>query len=218
MTLLSLLLILSISTIVSPSLAIEIVADSNSNDGYSLTSNSLGYDRKSPPLPLGGTKNWERLEPDGPTTFSPRHSHATCVFRCPHDAEKDCLWLTGGRTEKYRTWNLQLDDRTADVWWSEKGRTWNKVVELTGDFLDLIGNFDAKYGGEVAPWFGRYGHSLNAMDTNDDGIDDVMVLFGGHDPVASNDVWISPNGTAWYFAGHAPFPGRAYHATAVFKR
>ena len=133
-------------------LALGNASDTNDTIGYSMTSDSLGYERKSPPLPLGGTINWERLEPEGPTMFTPRHSHATCVYRCPHKRDKNCIWLTGGRTEPYRTFDLKIEDRTADVWWSEDGRTWNKVMELTGDFLDMIGNFDAKYGSDVAPW------------------------------------------------------------------
>ena len=56
------------------------------------------------------------------------------------------------------------------------------------------------------------------MDTNNDGVDDIMVLIGGYEPVESNDIWISPNGSAWFFAGHAPWPARAYHATVVSQR
>lgn len=205
---------LLIAVNLSPALSASIDEVNASITGYSLTSDS--YDRKSPSLPLGGTINWERLKSQGSTKFSPRQSHATCVFHCPHKRDKKCIWLTGGRTDSYRTFDLQIEDRTADVWWSEDGSTWNKVMELKGDFIDMVGNFDAKYGGEVAPWYSRYGHSLDVLDTNGDDVEDIMVLIGGYEPVESNDVWISPNGTTWLFAGHAPWPARAYHATAVF--
>eukprot|EP00985_Skeletonema_marinoi_P016769 scaffold9055_cov83-Skeletonema_marinoi.AAC.4 len=36
-------------------------------------------------LPVSGTKNWQLLPQRG-ITFSPRHSHATTVFRCPGDS------------------------------------------------------------------------------------------------------------------------------------
>jgi len=55
-----------------------------------------------------------------------------------------------------------------------------------------------------------YGHSLDALDTDGDGISDIMVLMGGYEPEESNDVWISPNGSMWYFAGFVPWPRRAY--------
>jgi len=75
------------------------------------------------------------------------------------------------------------------------------------------------YGGEVAPWLSRCGHSLDALDTDGDGdgISDIMVLMGGYESEESNDVWISPNGSMWYFAGFAPWPRRVYHATLVTR-
>jgi hypothetical protein len=187
------------------------------NNGFSLTNESFSFRRPSPPSLVEGTINWERLVSNGPAMFSPRHSHATCTFKCPHKANTDCIWLTGGRTELYRTFNLQMEDRTSDIWWSEDGKIWNKVMEVTGDFIQGIGNFDAKIGGEVAPWYSRYGHSLDAIDTDGDGIDDLMVLMGGFSPMPSNDIWISPNGTTWFYESNASWKERAYHATAVFK-
>jgi hypothetical protein len=45
--------------------------------------------------------------------------------------------------------------------------------------------------------YSRYGHSLNALDGDGDGIADVMILAGGFSPVASNDVWITADGISW---------------------
>ena len=70
-----------------------------------------------------------------------------------------------------------MEDRTADIWWSEDGSSWNKAMEIYGDFIQGIGNFDAKVGGEVAPWYSRYGHSMDAIDTDGDGTNDLMVLM-----------------------------------------
>lgn len=130
-------------------------------------------------------------------------------------------------------------DGKSDVWYSANGEEWYKVMNFTGgDFLHRIGNFDAREDSDVAPWYSRYGHSLDSVtdtdtvtavqnddddDDNDDDDDDdpdhhqVMILMGGYDPVPSNDVWISPNGSTWYFCGYAPWPARAYHATAVLE-
>jgi len=181
-----------------------------------LTNESYSYHRTSPSK-IMGTVNWERLKSDGSAVFSPRHSHASCIFHCPHNSSKQCMWLTGGRTEPFRTFNLEIEDRTADIWWSENGATWNKVMEITGDFLDGIGNFDANVGGDVAPWYSRYGHSLDAVDTDGDRVADLMVITGGFNPIPSNDIWISQNGTTWYFENHAPWAERAYHASNVFN-
>ena len=190
----------------------EIKPDGN---GYTLTAKSYDYTR--PEFPLAGIVNWEKLESNGHSKFSPRHSHSTCIFQCPHQTDKKCIWLTGGRTEPYRTFNLKTEDRTADVWWTEDGALWNKAMELRGDFLDGVGNFDAKENSDVAPWYSRYGHSLDAIDTDGDGEDDIMVLMGGFNPTPSNDVWISHNGLSWYFERYAVWSERAYHATAVFQ-
>jgi len=178
---------------------------------------NLSYSRNDPTLPLVGTINWEKVSDAVYNIFSPRHSHATCTFKCPY-SNKTCIWLTGGRTETYRTFDLYYEDRAADIWWSENGAGWNKVLDVTGDFIFGVGNHDAKVGGEVAPWYGRFGHSLDSMDTDDDGIDDVMLLLGGFNPIASNDVWISMNGSDWFFVHYADWPERAYHATAVFQK
>lgn len=175
-----------------------------------MTIESLKIERKSPPLE--GTVNWKLLEKSR-EMFSPRHSHATCVFRCPHNPTRKCLWLTGGATQQYRTWNLKMENRASDVWYSEDGRHWNKIKNLTGDFLDGVGNFDAKIGSDVAPWYSRFGHSLDTFDVDGDGIDDFMVLMGGYEPTVSNDIWISPDGSIWNFVGYASWPKRAYHST-----
>ena len=61
------------------------------------------------------------------------------------------------------------------------------MAEIHGDFLlQGVGNDDAKIGGYAAPWYSRYGHSLDALDGDGDGVADVMVLAGGNSPIPSN--------------------------------
>lgn len=43
----------------------------------------------------------------------------------------------------------------------------------------------------------RYGHTLNAVDTDGDGKDDIMILLGGYASSPSNDVWVTTNGVHW---------------------
>jgi Flp pilus assembly CpaF family ATPase len=43
----------------------------------------------------------------------------------------------------------------------------------------------------------RYGHTLDALDLDGDGIEDVMVLTGGYSPDPSNDVWVTEDGNRW---------------------
>ena len=200
---------------------LDLARGKNANETFktravSVSASAYGY-RRSVRLPTrGGTINWELLSP-GPAMFNPRHSHATCVFRCPHDYDKQCIWLAGGRSKDHVAFNLVKTTQNDDVWWSEDGALWNRVMILDGDFLPGAGNADAKPKGQAAPWYGRYGHSLDAIDGDGDGVADVMVLTGGFSPVESNDVWISRDGANWYFDGYAPFPPRAYHATAFFR-
>jgi hypothetical protein len=51
--------------------------------------------------------------------------------------------------------------------------------------------------GSIAPWFERYGHSLNSVDIDGDGVPDVMVLAGGFASSPVNDVWVTYDGVEW---------------------
>ncbi|KAL3799731.1 hypothetical protein HJC23_010381 [Cyclotella cryptica] len=182
-----------------------------------ISAKSYGHQRKAPhDSKYDGTINWELLN-HGPERFSPRHSHATCIFKCPNDSSSSCIWLMGGYSDSHRTFDLEMENENSDVWWSSDGATWNQVTELYGDFIQGVGNWDAKVGGYVAPWYSRYGHSLEALDGDGDGIADVMVLAGGFNPMPSNDLWITRDGKTWNFAGFAPWPKRAYHGSTVFQ-
>ncbi|KAL7447194.1 hypothetical protein ACHAXM_011186 [Skeletonema potamos] len=172
--------------------------------------------RSDPRLPVNGTKNWQLLPQRAGKIFSPRHSHATTVFKCPDNPTTRCVWLTGGYSESHRSFDLRMENENCDVWYSKDGEEWNRVV-LYGDFIQGIGNWDAKPGGFAAPWYARYGHSLDALDTDGDGIADVMILAGGSSPIPSNDVWLTTDGSHWFFDGYADWPKRAYHSTAVFQ-
>lgn len=46
--------------------------------------------------------------------FSCTTAHASCIF-------KGEIWLTGGRTAEYVTWNLLNSYKMADVWHSGNG-------------------------------------------------------------------------------------------------
>ena len=136
-----------------------------------------------------GRSSWQLL---GGPKFTPRHSNATWVFKCPDDPTDSCIWLTGGFSDSHRTFSVEpMENENYDVWYSKDGASWSQVTEIYGDFLQGIGNADAKVGGYVAPWYSRYGHSLNAIDGDGDGVADVMILAGGFSPLASNDVWIT---------------------------
>lgn len=177
---------------------------------------SYGYKRTvSHDSKLDGTINWELLT-QGNQQFTPRHSHATTIFKCP-DSSEQCIWLTGGFSDSHRTWDLEIENENSDVWWSKDGSEWNQVTNLNGDFLRGVGNWDAKPNSYVAPWYSRYGHSLDALDGDGDGIPDVMVSLGGNSPMPSNDSWLSRNGRHWNYDGKAPWSKRAYHASVVFQ-
>ena len=178
--------------------------------------------RKPTPSKMGGGfRNWKKLD-HGPTSFTKRNGHASAVFKCPpmHPVpDETCLWITGGRSEDYQGYDLEFTRRNADVFYSNTGEEWSQVDNLDGDYVDGIGNFNAKFPGKrsVAPWYSRFGHSLSPLDANADGKDDAMVIAGGFNPEAANDVWITADGVTWAFDGYAPFAARAWHATTVFR-
>lgn len=177
---------------------------------HPLTATVSSIIRDNPRLPGPvGLRNWESLQG---SKFTPRHSHATAQFSCPSKTET-CLWLTGGYSESH--WSGE--NANADVWWSLDGAEWNQVVEMGGDWLQGIGNHDAERGGSRTPFYGRFGHSLSALDADGDGVTDAMILVGGYSPLPSNDVWISADGKDWFFGGFAPWPERAHHGAAVFN-
>ena len=171
-----------------------------------------------------GATNWKLLkEMEGKPKFSSRNGHAVTTYPCPSNLwdevgkSIDCLWLAGGRSEEYQMYNLDFSERNADVWYSKYGTEWSQVSSMSGDFVNGIGNFDALHNDKTAPWYGRYGHSLDGMDGDGDGNLDAMVLLGGFSPNPSNDVWISKDGFDWRFVHYAPWAKRAWHATSVYK-
>jgi hypothetical protein len=69
--------------------------------------------------------------------------HATCVF-------KGYLWVTGGRTDSYADYNLQANDKMADVWRSVDGSIWKQITNIQGDYFAQ--NIDVVQPGPIAPW------------------------------------------------------------------
>jgi hypothetical protein len=144
-------------------------------------------------IPLS-TVNWiQQTGRVSTTKFSNRNAHASCVF-------KGKIWVTGGRTVLYNQYNLLPSVKTADVWYTSNGADWFQQGQLAGDFYAQ--NADAMQPGDLAPWFPRFGHQLNALSgTVYNLAGDVMMLTGGYSPQPSNDIWITPDGNTWYYAG-----------------
>lgn len=81
------------------------------------------------------------------------------------------------------------------MWKSSDGAIWEQESRLTGDFFAQ--NNDVVQPGPIAPWYQRYAHSLNAIDVDGDGSDDMMILMGGYASFPSNDIWITEDGNKW---------------------
>lgn len=107
--------------------------------------------------------------------------------------------MIGGRGELYQTYNLRYQNRRGDVWSSSDGQTWLQSDALTGDFH--LQNFDAVDPGALAPWYARFGHTLDVLQaTNHSGVaTEVMVLAGGYTPDPDNDVWVTEDGSESLF-------------------
>ena len=93
---------------------------------------------------------------------------------------------------------------------------WTQETQLTGDFYAQ--NSDAQAPGDLAPWYTRFGHSLNVLKGSSYNMtDDLMILAGGYSPETSNDVWLTPDGSTWYYTGHQyPFVIFLTNCTYVF--
>lgn len=154
------------------------------------------------------TRTWTELISTDGVRFSPRNAHATCVFNGE-------IWLTGGRSDKYQQYNFLDSYKNADVWHSVDGTFWKPMSSMTGDFYAQ--NYDAIQPGPIAPWYARYGHTLNAYDMDFDGVDDLMILSGGYAPGPSNDLWFTQDGIVWVYGANAPWSPRAFHSAVVHE-
>jgi hypothetical protein len=158
---------------------------------------------------------WQELVSSNGVKFIGRNAHASCVFQGK-------IWVTGGRSASYTDYNLLTSYKRADVWYTDISGSddvwdglWLQQEKLTGDYFAQ--NIDVVQPGEIAPWYARYGHTLNAIDINNDGEDDLMILTGGYSPSPSNDVWVTEDGNNWIYTGLAPWSPRAWHASTVFQ-
>ena len=158
--------------------------------------------------------------------FSSRNCHATTIF-------EGRIWLSGGRSDPYTRYDLSSSYRNDDVWYTRKAADdppdtltvlWLQVGDssgyvgpggFSGDYFQQ--NYDALQPSSVAPWYSRYGHSLDAIDINGDDVDDAMIQIGGFNPAPANDIWITTDGVEWSYSGEAPFSPRAFHMTTIFN-
>ena len=146
------------------------------------------------------TPVWTTLVQNKQDVFAPRNGHAVAVFN-------DRLWLIGGRSEEYQRWDLERDVRKSDIWYTEGGSVttgylWRQMVAITGDFAEQ--QMDAKTGSRDAPFWERYGHTLNVMPYSEyplEPIDqeigrhaDAMLMMGGFAPNPANDIWLTLDG------------------------
>ena len=152
--------------------------------------------------PNPATTNWVTLTTKK-AKFTNRNGHATCTF-------KGKIWLIGGRTQVYNKYNLLPSTLVADLWFSTDGANWYQENNLAGDFFAQ--NSDVTQPGGVGPFYERYGHTLDAIDSKTinapisknshlyrhrSSENDYMIMTGGFSPDPSNDVWISAEGRIW---------------------
>ena len=86
------------------------------------------------------------------------------------------------------------------IFWMIWIEDWTQVSTIRGDFYAQ--NWDALQPGPVAPWYARYGHTLDAISVNlivdnREQVVELMVLTGGFAPSAMNDVWATEDGETW---------------------
>ena len=153
------------------------------------------------------TPNWAELESTTGQKFAARNAHATTMFN-------GVLYLTGGKSDLYEMYKTLNSIKRGDVWKSYDGADW-EIQTLEGDYY--IQNADALQPSTLAPWYERFGHTLDAIDMDGDGVDDFMIQIGGFTPDPMNDIWLTTNGTTWSYCGEAPFSPRGWHSTVIFN-
>ena len=164
--------------------------------------------------------NWISLTSKS-SKFEARNSHASCVF----DGK---IWVIGGRTVLYQMYNWLPSYKKADIWYSEDGANYIQEEKIQGDFFAQ--NADVQQPGPIAPFYARFGHTLDsvsigaingdsnlALDRYGRPVKDMMILAGGFSPDPSNDVWVTTDGRTWLYAGLAPWSPRAWHRTAHYN-
>lgn len=156
---------------------------------------------------------WYELIPTEGAKFTARYNHATCQFTNQYGT---WIFLTGGSSESHPLYNFQLSTREYDVWYSSNGERWGQMTNLTGDFYKQ--NDDARQRSNIAPWYQRYGHSLNALNYTGT---PIMIQLGGYAPNPINDQWVTENGWDWVYAEFSStsqiWSPRAWHRTTLFK-
>ena len=167
---------------------------------YVPTVRSQSYKVRAYPNP--SATNWVTLTTKK-AKFTNRNGHATCTF-------KGKIWLIGGRTQVYNKYNLLPSTLVADLWFSTDAANWFQENNLAGDFFAQ--NSDVTQPGGVGPFYERYGHTLDAIDSKTlnapisknsklyrhrSSENDYMIMTGGFSPDPSNDVWISAEGRIW---------------------
>jgi len=144
-------------------------------------------------------KRFSLLRDSGIATmsFEGRHGHASAVY--PLDTHL-AIWVIGGRGEWYPKWNFRETSRRADVWLllDNAALSWSQQRFIHGDFHsrnDIAFLMeDVSDPGDVAPFWERYGHSLDALSAMDKTGEPfsaslkLLVLCGGFTPRPDNDV------------------------------
>lgn len=159
------------------------------------------------------SRKWTELVPKEGSKFTARYNHATCQFTNQYGT---WIFLTGGSSESHPLYNFQLSIREYDVWYSANGERWGQMTNLTGDFYKQ--NDDVKQTSNIAPWYQRYGHSMNSINYTGT---PLMILLGGYAPNPMNDQWVTENGWDWVYAEFSStsqvWSPRAWHRTSIFK-
>lgn len=151
--------------------------------------------------------NWVILKSSNGIKFTARNAHATCIYN-------GRIYVTGGKTNLYEMYNTLYSYKVADVWWSLDGADWVQETQLKGDFYAQ--NADAIDSSALAPWYTRFGHTLSPIDTDNDGVDDMMMQLGGFAPGATNDIWVTRDGITWVYCGFADWSPRGWHSAVKY--
>lgn len=155
---------------------------------------------------------WVELESLNGIKFTARNAHASCVYNGV--ASEDRIYVTGGKVDLYEMYNTLNSIKQADVWYSLDGGNWVQELYLLGDYF--VQNADALQPSSLAPWYQRFGHTLDSIDLDADGTDDYMIQLGGFTPDPMNDVWLTKDGVTWSYAGEAPWEPRGWHQTTSY--
>jgi hypothetical protein len=132
--------------------------------------------------------NWVKIVES--TTPVGRYFFSFTFFDSDNNGKKE-IWVSGGKL-----YTAGFEWPANDVHYSEDLINWTEATSS-------------------ANWSPRYGHTMIAFDSDNDGQEELWIFGGYDDNNYFNDIWFSTDGINWTFRGNAIWDPRYGHTAIV---